>query len=358
MIDENSAEATQEADLRLEMKVKNNVLWRAIYNKYGSIASFCNQHPLLKGKDGVISELLRFKSYPFKAVKGQSTNNQREYTSEYRPICLVVANALQRPVEQLFPIYLYDDLINAETERVVEVSSFTALPMAAQQIIRRLPAPVDADNSHQIQTVELRERIQEALKTLTYREREIIKLRYGLGDGHTYSLDEVAKVFKVGRERIRQIEKKAIRKLQSNERAELFATFIDPFSKRTNHYSNPVEHTMHLDAESYDHIKSGIKKMEVRLFDQKRQKLNVEDTILFNHLDDPKQTLKVVITALHRCLNFQMLLDHFDAQYYFGRRRQEVLLRLEHRYSKEQAKRMGVLGIEVKVIGEVMNVPS
>ena len=52
------------------------------------------------------------------------------------------------------------------------------------------------------------------LKTLTYREREIIKLRYGLGDGYTYTLEEVGRIFKVTRERVRQIEAKAVRKLQ------------------------------------------------------------------------------------------------------------------------------------------------
>ena len=52
------------------------------------------------------------------------------------------------------------------------------------------------------------------LKTLTYREREIIRLRYGLGDGYTYTLEEVGRIFKVTRERVRQIEAKAVRKLQ------------------------------------------------------------------------------------------------------------------------------------------------
>ena len=60
---------------------------------------------------------------------------------------------------------------------------------------------------------ELRKRIFEALKRLSYREREIIKLRYGLDDGYTYTLEEVGMIFRVTRERIRQIEKKAIIKL-------------------------------------------------------------------------------------------------------------------------------------------------
>ena len=60
----------------------------------------------------------------------------------------------------------------------------------------------------------LKEKIDQVLKTLTYREREIIKLRYGLGDGYTYTLEEVGRIFKVTRERVRQIEAKAVRKLQ------------------------------------------------------------------------------------------------------------------------------------------------
>jgi RNA polymerase primary sigma factor len=57
----------------------------------------------------------------------------------------------------------------------------------------------------------LRTRINKVLKTLSYREREIIKLRYGLGDGYSYTLEEVGHIFKVTRERIRQIEAKAVR---------------------------------------------------------------------------------------------------------------------------------------------------
>ena len=60
----------------------------------------------------------------------------------------------------------------------------------------------------------LRDRIESLLKTLTYREREIIKLRYGICDGYTYTLEEVGRIFKVTRERVRQVEAKAIRKLQ------------------------------------------------------------------------------------------------------------------------------------------------
>ena len=73
----------------------------------------------------------------------------------------------------------------------------------------------------------LRTRINKVLKTLSYREREIIKLRYGLGDGYSYTLEEVGHIFKVTRERIRQIEAKAVRKLQQPARSAELAGFLD-----------------------------------------------------------------------------------------------------------------------------------
>jgi len=73
----------------------------------------------------------------------------------------------------------------------------------------------------------LRGQIVKVLKTLSYREREIIKLRYGLGDGYSYTLEEVGHIFKVTRERIRQIEAKAVRKLQQPSRSSELVGFLD-----------------------------------------------------------------------------------------------------------------------------------
>ena len=61
---------------------------------------------------------------------------------------------------------------------------------------------------------------------MTYREREIVRLRYGLGDGYTYTLEEVGRIFKVTRERVRQIEAKAVRKLQNPIRSQLLEGFM------------------------------------------------------------------------------------------------------------------------------------
>ena len=73
----------------------------------------------------------------------------------------------------------------------------------------------------------LKERINDVLSTLTFREREIIKLRYGIGDGYTYTLEEVGRIFRVTRERVRQIEAKAVRKLRHPVRARQLSSFLD-----------------------------------------------------------------------------------------------------------------------------------
>ena len=72
----------------------------------------------------------------------------------------------------------------------------------------------------------LRDKIGQVLKSLTFREREIIKLRYGLGDGYSYTLEETGRIFKVTRERIRQIESKALKKLQHETRTKHLVGFL------------------------------------------------------------------------------------------------------------------------------------
>ncbi len=73
----------------------------------------------------------------------------------------------------------------------------------------------------------LKQRINEVMQALNHREREIIRLRFGLIDGYTYTLEEVGKIFSVTRERVRQIESKAVRKLQEPFRSRALAGFLD-----------------------------------------------------------------------------------------------------------------------------------
>lgn len=125
------------------------------------------------------------------------------------------------------------DMSHEETKRVMKISRH---PISLDRPVgesedsqfgdfiedERQQAPSETATSEM-----LRSRINDVLKTLTYREREILKLRYGVGDGYTYTLEEVGRIFKVTRERVRQVESKAIRKLQHPVRKRRLSSFIE-----------------------------------------------------------------------------------------------------------------------------------
>ena len=96
----------------------------------------------------------------------------------------------------------------------------------------------DDDPLYETNQAALKSRIEEAMEHLNYREREILKLRYGLADGYSYTLEEVGKIFSVTRERVRQIESKAVRKLQQPYRSRSLASFLDGAEHQ---FDTPVE---------------------------------------------------------------------------------------------------------------------
>ena len=73
----------------------------------------------------------------------------------------------------------------------------------------------------------LKEKIKDVLETLTDRERQVLEQRFGLVDGYSRTLEEVGRQFRVTRERIRQIEAKALRKLRHPSRSERLRSFLD-----------------------------------------------------------------------------------------------------------------------------------
>ena len=84
------------------------------------------------------------------------------------------------------------------------------------------PAPADAASM-----LLLKEQLNEVLRTLTPREAKVLALRFGLEDGHPHTLEEVGSEFGVTRERIRQIEAKALRKLRHPSRSKRLKDFLD-----------------------------------------------------------------------------------------------------------------------------------
>ena len=209
--DFDTGEGELRGDLRLEMKVKNNILWHAIFDLHTSVAAFCRACPQLNGRGTVISNLLRFKESPF---------NQ---DGSYRKPCQNIAEATGISASVLFPAELYKKV--TVSEQVVEIDSFSALSSAVKQTIAALPAPVETLEEI-IDRNTMKERIEKILRTLSYREQEVVKLRFGIG-GEEHSLEKVGHILHVTQERVRQIEAKAIRKLQQPSRSGELIGFLD-----------------------------------------------------------------------------------------------------------------------------------
>ena len=128
------------------------------------------------------------------------------------------------------------EVINMPTDKVREIMRVAQEPVSLETPIGEeedshlgdfipdedAPAPQDAA-SHTL----LKEQLAEVLATLTPREEKVLKLRFGLEDGRSRTLEEVGEEFNVTRERIRQIEAKALRKLRHPSRSKKLKDFLD-----------------------------------------------------------------------------------------------------------------------------------
>ena len=142
---------------------------------------------------------------------------------------------LQRLGREPFPEEIAEEM-DISVERVREIQKISQEPVS-------LETPIgEEDDSHlgdfvqdeNVQEPEdaasfvlLREQLLEAMDTLTEREQRVVSLRFGLDDGKTRTLEEVGKEFKVTRERIRQIEAKALRKLRHPSRSRKLKDYLD-----------------------------------------------------------------------------------------------------------------------------------
>jgi len=137
------------------------------------------------------------------------------------PTCEEIAKKMDMPVHKVRKIIkIAQEPISLETPIGEEEDSHLGDFIEDKGI----PSPPEA-----VIHTNLREQIEEALKTLTERESKVLKMRFGLGDGNEHTLEEVGQQFKVTRERIRQIEAKALRKLKHPSRSKKLRSFLDKY---------------------------------------------------------------------------------------------------------------------------------
>ena len=151
--------------------------------------------------------------------KVKKVSSQLLHQNGREPTAEEIAKELEMPVDKVREIMrVAQEPVSLETPIGEEEDSHLGDFIADDDA----PAPVDAA-SHTL----LKEQLADVLKTLTPREEKVLRLRFGLDDGRPRTLEEVGKEFNVTRERIRQIEAKALRKLRHPSRSKKLKDFID-----------------------------------------------------------------------------------------------------------------------------------
>ena len=151
--------------------------------------------------------------------KVKKVSSQLLHQNGHDPTAEEIAAALDMPVDKVREIMrVAQEPVSLETPIGEEEDSHLGDFIPDDDA----PAPADAA-SHTL----LKEQLGEVLKTLTPREEKVLRLRFGLEDGRSRTLEEVGKEFNVTRERIRQIEAKALRKLRHPSRSKKLKAFLD-----------------------------------------------------------------------------------------------------------------------------------
>ena len=115
---------------------------------------------------------------------------------------------------------------------------------------------------------------------------------------------------------------------------------------------NNMEHILKLKPEYFCYIDNGTKRIELRLYDEKRQKINIGDTIIFQKEPELEITMKVKVIGILRYNTFEELFKDFDIEMMADKSmtKQELLNVLEKFYTPEKQKQYGVVGIRIEKI--------
>lgn len=180
--------------LRMEMRLRNNILYQAIFAKWKSVGAFCKEFDLDYGR---VTGYLNLSANPFKKNGG------------YTKTALATAKALLILEDDLFPRQIY----RIETTVATVEIDLKELPAG-----RNFPRLASEDDTYQAMVhAELSRAMSTALKIhLHPRERKVLEMRYGLNGHDEHTCEEVGNKLGVSGTRIQQIEKGALRKLRKS----------------------------------------------------------------------------------------------------------------------------------------------
>lgn len=198
-------------DFRVEMKLRNNLILRRMEALgYDTVGAFCRTNEQVS--KGAVYEFVALKKSPFVTRRlGRSGRTPAAFWS--RP-ARMLADALMCEPADLFSEALLAERASTVAQLELDAADVVRIGSAAA---RQLAAPPDEI----LEQKEARASVRRLLSTLTPREERVMRMRFGIGCERVYTLDEVGEYFNVTRERIRQIEGKAIRKLRHPLRSKI-----------------------------------------------------------------------------------------------------------------------------------------
>lgn len=190
---------------RVIARLKNNRLWSSVLACFPDVKYQTDAARRLGISPAEFWRLLSMKWWP------------QRLDGEWSPIAKKIARTLRVPEDYLFDGELYGRIPAARVELEMGPSELEAFGMLA------LPAGPDEI----LEARELEAAVTDGVKSLGPRPAEVLRLRFGLDGGGEHSLAEVGDIFGVGGERIRQIEKKALRRLRHHTRAKRLREFLE-----------------------------------------------------------------------------------------------------------------------------------
>lgn len=214
-------------NVRVTVKAKNLYLAKFI-EKHGSSV---NTARLLGISLNTLSSWLNFRTSPVRGTGGRLRPGK--HSERIAKIILTICEEVGCKATDLFP-----DLTKQQMEVLAKKREYDS-SIGAESLENHRDSPrlsYEQNVDEFVDNADAAEAIDKQLKTLSFREREILKLRYGLSDGFTYTLDEVSHIFRVGRERIRQVEAKALRKLQQPSRSDQLVGLVLDKQKAVANY--------------------------------------------------------------------------------------------------------------------------
>lgn len=193
-------------DFRVEIRIKNNALYSAIFQKYKSVRHFCREHGLTESFIGLMINLRKNAVF-----KTDGTG--------YTATAIKVAEVLQQLPEDLFNPEIYEVVTN---KMVFQKDILSIQDVQKPLLIETIPDTID-----KLQNDGLKEALNKLLDNYPSRDVAILKMRFGIDHPRPYTLKECGRKYGITIERIRQIEIRILRRLRYSKKNRLVRGFLE-----------------------------------------------------------------------------------------------------------------------------------